>query len=418
MFSKGPKHVNGRGPTGTKALLRTLDAKLKRNVDVMVVLAMAGNLLMVAEVYELWARSGVASTTCEVLKLLSSFTTLWLLAFLAWYYQRKFQQMKLTNALLDQDTFVSSGLLAWCVAECLVYAVHAPPFLSAQLTQTYYEHTSGRWTVAVLYTDEALAAAMVVLRTALMVRWLRFQSGVESEQTRGYSNMNHVIITTTLALRLLYKRRPLALIAGSLVFAVGWLAFLLQAFEHGVNAKLASYANCAWCVLTTVATVGFGDVYPVSVLGRAVAGVASLLGLVCAGVIVEVAMRLTQLSKAEARVAGIITQTNTKAKMQRAAAVRGRNSRSNSARNSPARNSRRAILSAILQFSDALLPTFSGVHPGGVGDLPRAAAARAVAPRHDDRLAADGLRAAPLRPAVLPVDADVPQAAQDVPAPR
>ena len=94
MFSKGPKHVNGRGPTGTKALLRTLDAKLKRNVDVMVVLAMAGNLLMVAEVYELWARSGVASTTCEVLKLLSSFTTLWLLAFLAWYYQRKFQQMK------------------------------------------------------------------------------------------------------------------------------------------------------------------------------------------------------------------------------------------------------------------------------------------------------------------------------------
>ena len=346
MFSKGPKHVNGRGPTGTKALLRTLDAKLKRNVDVMVVLAMAGNLLMVAEVYELWARSGVASTTCEVLKLLSSFTTLWLLAFLAWYYQRKFQQMKLTNALLDQDTFVSSGLLAWCVAECLVYAVHAPPFLSAQLTQTYYEHTSGRWTVAVLYTDEALAAAMVVLRTALMVRWLRFQSGVESEQTRGYSNMNHVIITTTLALRLLYKRRPLALIAGSLVFCIGWLAFLLQAFEHGVNAKLASYANCAWCVLTTVATVGFGDVYPVSVLGRAVAGVASLLGLVCAGVIVEVAMRLTQLSKAEARVAGIITQTNTKAKMQRAAAVRRRNSRR--AILSAQLFSRRAILGAIL----------------------------------------------------------------------
>ena len=63
-------------------------------------------------------------------------------------------------------------------------------------------------------------------------------------------------------------------------------------------------------------------------------------------------------------------------------------------------------------------PRFSGVHPGGVGDLPRAAAARAVAPRDDDRLAADGLRAAPLRPAVLPVDAHVPQAAQDVPAPR
>ena len=119
-----------------------------------------------------------------------------------------------------------------------------------------------------------------------------------------------------------------------------------------MNAKLASYANCAWCVLTTVATVGFGDVYPVSVLGRAVAGVASLLGLVCAGVIVEVAMRLTQLSKAEARVAGIITQTNTKAKMQRAAAVRGRNSAQLFAR--------RAILFGA-QFSrnasDALLPT-------------------------------------------------------------
>ena len=51
-------------------------------------------------------------------------------------------------------------------------------------------------------------------------------------------------------------------------------------------------------------------------------------------------MRLTQLSKAEARVAGIITQTNTKAKMQRAAAVRRRNSAQ--------LFSRRAILGAIL----------------------------------------------------------------------
>ena len=262
-----------------------------------------------------------------------------------------------------------------------------------------------------LYTDEARRRDGV-MRTALMVRWLR--SSRASSRTERLLSMNHVIITATLALRLLYQRRPLALIAGSLVFCIGWLAFLLQAFEHGVNAKLASYANCAWCVLTTVATVGFGDVYPVSVLGRAVAGVASLLGLVCAGVIVEVAMRLTQLSKAEARVAGIITQTNTKAKMQRAAAVRARNSRS--ARNSPARNSR--ARNSRRNSPTPSCPRFSGVHPGGVGDLPRAAAARAVAPRDDDRLAAHGLRAAPLRPAVLPVDADVPQAAQDVPAPR
>ena len=37
--------------------------------------------------------------------------TLWLILFLYIYYKRKFEQMKLTNHLLPQDTLTSSGLL-------------------------------------------------------------------------------------------------------------------------------------------------------------------------------------------------------------------------------------------------------------------------------------------------------------------
>ena len=48
---------------------------------------------------------------------------------------------------------------------------------------------------------------------SLVLRSLRYISGIESRQTRGYSNMNNLNITTAMSLRMLYFRFPITLMA-------------------------------------------------------------------------------------------------------------------------------------------------------------------------------------------------------------
>ena len=160
------------------------------------------------QTYLLRARGGDADGVCEILKLLVSFSTVWLAIFLFLYHRHKFEQLKLTNVLLHQETFVSSGMLwstqTWnFVAEatvCLVssrgwafitilrvevsasflhqsvhlpmhsFQVHAPPFVNLEVEMPYYDISLWKSASTVLYTDEIAATFMIVARTMLLVR--------------------------------------------------------------------------------------------------------------------------------------------------------------------------------------------------------------------------------------------------------
>ena len=65
--------------------------KLARNLVVVLLLAFLGVAAQVTECYYLWAHGGESDAACEVLKLTSSFLTLWLVAFLFMYYRRQYE---------------------------------------------------------------------------------------------------------------------------------------------------------------------------------------------------------------------------------------------------------------------------------------------------------------------------------------
>lgn len=179
--------------------------------------------------YILWSHGGEPDGACEVLKLGSTFTTAFLLVFLYVWHMRKFEHAQFTNALLQRDTFMSSGIMLECVVEALFYLLHAPAFINFEFETHYFDLQQSKWLPTVISSDELCTLVMIVTRSNLVLRTLRYLSGIESRQTRGYSNMNNLNITTTMSLRMLYNRFPIALMASLTGYLLPVFAFGMQA---------------------------------------------------------------------------------------------------------------------------------------------------------------------------------------------
>lgn len=71
--------------------------------------------------------------------------------------------------------------------------------------------------------------------------------------------------------------------AAATLFLGGWLVLLFEDNAKGSN--IHTYPDALWWAIVTVTTVGYGDRYPVSEAGRAVAVVLMLLGIGLIGVL-------------------------------------------------------------------------------------------------------------------------------------
>ncbi|WP_120523237.1 potassium channel family protein [Arthrobacter celericrescens] len=82
------------------------------------------------------------------------------------------------------------------------------------------------------------------------------------------------------------RGRVATYVAGSaaLLVLVGALA-VLDVEQHAPDAKIVSLGDAAWWAITTITTVGYGDLYPVTPLGRLVAAALMMSGIAVIGVV-------------------------------------------------------------------------------------------------------------------------------------
>lgn len=74
------------------------------------------------------------------------------------------------------------------------------------------------------------------------------------------------------------------LTGATLLIYVGSLAVLAQERDHP-GATITSFGKALWWAISTVTTVGYGDVYPITVTGRVIAGVLMVGGISLIGVV-------------------------------------------------------------------------------------------------------------------------------------
>lgn len=89
---------------------------------------------------------------------------------------------------------------------------------------------------------------------------------------------------------LLSRRNGLAQAGQSIVLAAGLLIFIgalavLDAERNAPGALITSFPDALWWSITTLTTVGYGDLYPVTGMGRGVAAALMLVGISLLGVV-------------------------------------------------------------------------------------------------------------------------------------
>ena len=72
-------------------------------------------------------------------------------------------------------------------------------------------------------------------------------------------------------------------IALILIFIIAWLVLLAE--KGNPNANITTYSNAVWWAFVTITTVGYGDYYPVTTLGRLWAIILMFSGLGIIGVL-------------------------------------------------------------------------------------------------------------------------------------
>jgi hypothetical protein len=75
--------------------------------------------------------------------------------------------------------------------------------------------------------------------------------------------------------------------------------YWLKVVEGAINPRFASYLDCMWCLVITFWTIGYGDLFPTTLLGRLVAVITGFLGIVTAAIITATLANAMQFSVKE-----------------------------------------------------------------------------------------------------------------------
>ena len=192
--------------------------------------------------------------------------------------------------------------------------------MSGEVNLMYYDMRRGQTLSTTLNTDELAAVFTMLARSALLIRCLPYLSGLSSRNNRAYANLNHINVSMSLSVRMAFLRSPARLLSSVSVLLLAMLGFVLQVSERRVNHDLDEYANCVWLALVSMTGIGYGDLFPQTLLGRAAASLAFFWGALLAALVVMTVLRVGELSESERRVHNMIRQTTSRSALKQSAA--------------------------------------------------------------------------------------------------
>ncbi|XP_038222061.1 small conductance calcium-activated potassium channel protein isoform X1 [Zerene cesonia] len=308
---------------------KALFEKRKRISDYALVMGMFGIIIMVIE-NEL-SSAGVyskASIYSQALKTLISMSTVILLGLIVAYHALEVQLFMIDNCADDWRIAMTWQRIAQIGLELTICAVHPIP---GQYTFTWTTKLANKGgvigvEVGTMYKqiqvpyDVTLSLPMF-LRLYLICRVMLLHSKLFTDaSSRSIGALNRINFNTRFVLKTLMTICPGTVL---LVFMVSlWIiaSWTLRQCERFHDEEHANLLNAMWLIAITFLSVGFGDIVPNTYCGRGIAVSTGIMGAGCTALLVTVASRKLELTRAEKHVHNFMMETQLTKKLKNAAA--------------------------------------------------------------------------------------------------
>merc|ERR1712216_511474 len=299
--------------------LQKLDVR-RQQINLWVIgLALLGVALAILENELLWHNRNIPVMSFQLIKLVNSCVTLLLFYNILQYYAVEFELLEVSGKTVMGTTylqaFILSGLLRPFFLEVLVVMIHPLPFVN------YIVHVWGLDTYCA-YSSDGFVAVFMMLRLYLYTpRIIAEASGLRNEKTRLIGLMNNVDISYHFIGKAML-RDSLQTLLYLFAMSVLTLAYAMLVFERpiGPDTNLDLMENSVWLIIITMTTVGYGDIYPQTPMGRQVAVIAALLAVVLVALAVGAVTDRLTLSRDESKVLEFIENIRNKQDRKIAAA--------------------------------------------------------------------------------------------------
>ncbi|XP_046401105.1 small conductance calcium-activated potassium channel protein isoform X5 [Ischnura elegans] len=300
---------------------KALFEKRKRISDYALVMGMFGIIVMVIE-NEL-SSAGIydkASFYSTALKTLISVSTVILLGLIVAYHALEVQLFMIDNCADDWRIAMTWQRIAQIVLELAICAVHPIPGQYYFLWTTKLANKGGDIGSKWVPYDVTLSLPMF-LRLYLICRVMLLHSKLFTDaSSRSIGALNRINFNTRFVLKTLMTICPGTVL---LVFMVSlWIiaSWTLRQCERYHDDEHANLLNSMWLIAITFLCVGYGDIVPNTYCGRGITVTCGMMGAGCTALLVAVASRKLELTRAEKHVHNFMMDTQLTKRLKNAAA--------------------------------------------------------------------------------------------------
>lgn len=233
------------------------------------------------------------------------------------YYNYRLDEMKLLQEAYYKTTLLRSSLLPNLIVESVVNIIHSPP----GVLWVYYTRVEG---YEVAYSFDSIISIVALTKLYILFRVFLNYTQWASPRSIRICQLNGFTPGFLYALKCYNRSKPVLFLLTTFFLALIVLAFSVQNFERQLKDHSRSpvkfgdsFWNSVWCMVITMTTVGYGEIFPVTIMGRIFTIIACIWGIFFIAMTIVTITRMISMTPEEEKSYQEIIQTDKKAVVKR-----------------------------------------------------------------------------------------------------
>jgi hypothetical protein len=194
--------------------------------------------------------------------------------------------LKLMNLAGTNDGMISTGLWKFLLVEIMINMIFSPPYVEGSFSGRMLK---GTYT----YSFDTIINFLVFFKLYYTIRIIYVISPFLSENALMVAKKHKMSLSLIYAVKCQLRRHPFLTLGGLFVICICIFGLIVRTFEFGfvddssdeagktkTNPSFENYFNSFWLIVTSMLTIGYGDIYPKTHLGRIVIFMSVVVGMI------------------------------------------------------------------------------------------------------------------------------------------